>query len=139
MKKAITPILMLVLGLYLILMFMNMSTGFDKVSEDVIFTAVGNTSVEETLYVHQLIFEITDIHIDGVHQIVGDVLVSINTIEDGSIILVANATGSGDIIEITYVYQEPSSEFTNVFIDVIPLVMIVLFFGALGYAVIRKR
>ena len=139
MKKAITPILMIVLGMYLILMFVSMSTGFDKVSEDVTFTAVGNTSVEETLYVHQLIYEITDIHIEGVHQIVNDVVVSINTIEDGSIILVDNVTGAGDFIEITYIYQEASSEFTNVFIDVIPLILMVLIFGGIGYAVIRKR
>ena len=108
-------------------------------SENVSFTAVGNTSVEEILYVHQLIYEITDIHIEGVHQIVNDVVVSINTIEDGSIILVDNVTGAGDFIEITYVYQEASSEFTTVFIDTMSLILMVLVFGGIGYAVIRKR
>ena len=137
MKKVVGLILMLVLSVYLILMFINMSEDYDKIMESVTFTAVENTATSEILYVHQLIFEITDIHIDGVHQIVDDVVLSINTIEDGSIILVSNATGLGDVIDINYTYQEPSSEFTSEFIGVVPLIMIIIVVGGFGYAVYK--
>ena len=139
MKKVLMPILMIILGLYLILMFINMSADYDKNIENVSFTAISNTSVEEVLYVNQLIYEITDIHINGVHQIVNEVVVSINIIEDGSITLVDNATGSGDLIEITYVYLEPSSEFTETFVNSIPLIMIIIFIGGLAYMISTKR
>lgn len=139
MKKVIGLILMLVLSVYLILMFINMSRDYDKVLESVSFTAIENTDSEEILYVHQLIYEITDIHINGVHQVVNDVVVSINSIEEGSIILVDNVTGAGDIIDINYTYQEPSSEFTSSFIDAVPLLMIIIVVGGFGYAVHKFR
>lgn len=139
MKKSIGIFLMLALSVYYILMFINMSGGYDKMEENVSFTAVENTASEEILYVHQLIFEITDIHINGVHQVVNDVVVSINSIEDGSITLVNNATGLGDEIDITYLYQEPSSEFTSTFIDTVPLIMIIIVLGGFGYAVFKNN
>ena len=138
MKKTIGLFLMLVLSVYYILMFLNMSRDYDKMAESVSFTAVENTANEEILYVHQLIYEVTDIHINGVHQIVDEVIVSINSIEDGSIILVNNATGLGDEIDIIYLYQEPSSEFTSSFIDVVPLLMIIIVLGGFGYAVLKR-
>lgn len=137
MKKIVGLILMLVLSVYLILMFINMSDEYDKVSVEVAFTAVENTATSEVLYVHQLIFEITDIHINGVHQIIDEVVLSINTIEDGSITLVNNATGSGDTIDVTYRYYEPSSEFTSDFVEVVPLIMIIIVLGGFGYAIYK--
>lgn len=137
MKKLIGLILMLVLSVYLILMFINMSDDYDKISYDVSFTAVENTSTGEILYVNELIFEITDIHIDGVHQNIDDVILSINTIHDGSITLVNNATNIGDLIEISYIHIEPSSEFTSDFVNVVPLIMIIIIVGGFGYAIFK--
>ena len=137
MKKILLPIFSIILFMYIILMFNSMSDDYDKVYEDVTFTAVENTATEEVLYVHENIYMITDIHIDGVHNEVDEVVLSINTIEDGSIILVNNVTGLGDVIDITYSYQEPSSEFTIIFIDIIPTVMIILVLGGIGYAIIK--
>lgn len=139
MKEVLMPILMIVLALYLILMFFNMSSNFDKVSEYIEVSAVENTATEEIIYVHQEIFMITELHIDGIHYNIDDVIIGINTIEDGSIILVNNATGIGDVIELYYLYQVPSSEFTTVFIDTVPLLMIIILIGGIAYVIYRKR
>lgn len=135
MKKVIGLILMLVLSVYLILMFINMSEGFDKVMEEISFTTIENTANEETILVHQLIYEVTDIHIDGIHYNVDDTILSINSIEDGSIIFIANVTGIGEDVILNYTYQVPSSEFTTSFIDVVPSIMIIIVVGGFGYAV----
>ena len=137
MKKVIGLFLMLVLSVYLILMFINMSEDYDKVLEEITFTTIENTASEEIVYVHQLIHEVTDIHIDGVHFNIDDTILSINSIEDGSIIFIANATGIGEVVILNYTYQEPSSEFTSDFIEVVPLIMIIIVLGGFGYAVYK--
>lgn len=137
MKKIIGVILMLVLSVYLILMFINMSESYDKVLEEITFTTTENTANEEIIYVHQLIFEITDIHIDGIHHNIDETILSINTIEDGSIIFINNATGLGEDVILNYTYSVPSSEFTSSFIDLIPLIMIIIVLGGFSYAIYK--
>ena len=137
MKKIVGLFLMLVLSVYLILMFINMSEDYDKVSEQITFTTIENTANEEVILVHQLINEITDIHIDGIHYNVDDTILSINTIEDGSIIFIANVTGIGEEVVLDYNYQVSSSEFTSSFIEVVPLIMIMIVLGGFGYAVFK--
>jgi len=139
MKKIIGFILMVVLFIYLILIFENYSEDYDKIYENVTFTAIENTANNEILYVHELIYEITDIHIDGVHYNVSETVVSINVTEAGEIVLINNASGTGDIIEIRYSYLSHPTEYTTKFIDTIPIIMVIILVSGLGYVLIKRR
>ena len=139
MRNLYGSILMIVLFIFLILIFNSMSDDYDKIYENVTFIAVENTASNEVLYVHQEIYEITDVHIEGIHQIVEDVILSINVNEDGEIVLVNNATGSGDEIYITYSYVTHPTEYTTKFIEVIPLIMLVILLGGLAYLIMNRK
>lgn len=138
MNKTIGVILMLVLSIFLILMFINMSSDYDKVILTEEFVTVENTVNEEELIVHQPIYEILDVHINGYHMVVEDVVASIHTNGVNSLMLVANTTGIGDDVIITYNYQEESAQYTSVFIDAVPIIMIIIVLSGFAYIVIRR-
>lgn len=139
MKQIIGFILMIVLFIYLILIFNSYSQDYDKIYENITVTAIENTASSEVINVHEFIFEITDIHINGLHENVDDVILSINVTNDGEIVLINNATGAGDLIELTYTYESHPAEYTSAFIGVIPLIMVIILVTGLGYVIINRR
>ena len=139
MKQVISFAFMILLFVYLILIFNRYSENYDKLFEDITHTAVENTASNEVIYVHEDIYEITDIHVDGVHKNVSEIVLSINVVCDGEIVLVNNATGAGDLIELTYSYESHPAEYTSAFIKVIPVIMIIILVTGLGYVIINRR
>ena len=138
MNKIVGSIFMIVLSIFLILMFMNMSSDFDKIFLNEEFTTIENTASQEILQVHEEVYEITDIHINSIHYEVEDIVFSINVTNDGEIVLINNVTGIGDLVELTYCYEVESAVYTGVFIDAVPLIMIVMLLGGIGYILIKR-
>ena len=139
MKKIVGTLFMIILSIYLILMFINMSEDYDKVVLVETFTATENTSIEEEFIVSQRVNKIIEIHVEGYHMDLETTVISINVLGDGSIILCDNCTAAGDEVIIEYNYVTESSDFTGVFIDTIPLIMIVIIIGGIAYVLINKR
>jgi len=139
MKKFVGMIFMLILSIYLILMFINMSDDYDKVVLIEIFTATENTSVEEEFIVSQPINEVLEVHVEGYHLDISTSVISINLLGDGSIILCDNCTASGDEVIIEYNYVTESSDFTGILIETIPLIMIIIVIGAIAYKISTRR
>ena len=139
MNKLIGIIFSIVLFLFLILMFINISDDYDKNIETEIFIAVSDTTVEEEFIVDYRVNEIIEIHVNNYNKIVEDNIVSINVLGDGSVILVSSASDIGDEVEIMYSYEIESEVYIGAFIDIIPLIMILILLGGIGFILIKGR
>ena len=139
MNKLIGIIFSIVLFLFLILMFINISDDYNKNIETEIFIAVSNTTVEEEFIVDYKVNEIIEIHVNNYNKLVEDNIVSINVLGDGSVILVSSASDIGDEVEIMYSYEIESEVYIGTFIDIIPLIMILILLGGIGFILIKGR
>lgn len=138
MKSMIGFVLMLILTLFMVLMVMNNADTYDKVVTIETFTAENNTATAEEFILSEIPYEILEIHIEGYHLIVEDTVLSMNVLGEGSVVLVANTSNIGDIVEFTYSYTTFSAEYTGVLIDILPVIIIMFIVGGLGYTIIKK-
>ena len=139
MNKLLGIIFSIVLFLFLILMFINISDDYDKNIETEIFIAVSDTTVEEEFIVDYRVDEIIEIHVNNYNKVVDENVVSINVLGDGSVILVSTVSDVGDEVEIMYNYKIESEAYIGAFIDIIPIIMIVILIGGIGFILIKGR
>lgn len=139
MNKMFGVIFSIILTVFLILMFINMSDDYDKVIVIEEFTAFQNVSVEEEFIVDYRVNEILTIHINSYHMDVDDIVISINALGNGSIILEADVTGTGDIVIIEYNYVTNGTLYTKSLIDVIPVIMLLMLIGGIAFILIKGR
>lgn len=139
MKKIVGFVLMLILSLFIILMVINNVDTYDKITIINIFTAEENTSTAEEFLLTEIPYEIIEIHIEGYHLVVEDTVLSMNVLGEGSLVLVANTTNIGDIVEITFSYETVNAEYTGIFVETLPLIIIIIVIGGLGVFIIKKH
>lgn len=139
MNKLIGIIFSIVLFLFLILTVINISDDYDKIIVRESFTAIHNVSIEEEFIVDHRVNEVLGVHVNSYCMDVEQIIISINLCGDGSIVFKDDATNINDLVEIEYNYVIESEEFVGSFIDVIPLIMIVILLGGIGFILIKGR
>lgn len=127
MKKLISIVIIVLIGLSLLPTILSMTDDEDDIRED--FIAVGTVSDEVITLSYDPIYDLVtgDVIIDGVELAEGSAFIQSGT----TVTINVSAYDTGDLIEISYIYELDYSETVLNMMSIIPTIYILVIVGGI--------
>ena len=133
MKKLISLLIVIVIGLALIPAVANSADTYDIATSTESFTATQDISTAEVMITNETIIEVTRITVNGTTLVLDDDLTSaIGT----TITLVADASETNDVIVVSYTYDLEVGTAVDSLVNLLPLLFVVIL--VVGVVVVIK-